>query len=41
MLNPEKKPSKFFTRWSPDVEIPATAWEKLKGRGLIFKNFRD
>ena len=41
ILNPEKKPSKFFTRWSPDVEIPATAWEKLKGRGLVFKNFRD
>lgn len=41
ILNPDKKPSKFFTRWSPDVEIPATAWEKLKGRGLIFKNFRD
>ena len=41
MLNPEKKPSKFFTRWSPDVEIPASAWEKLKGRGLVFKNFSD
>lgn len=41
MLNSEKKPSKFFTRWSPDVEIPASAWEKLKGRGLVFKNFRD
>ena len=41
ILNPEKKPSKFFMRWSPDVEIPATAWEKLKGRGLLFKNFRD
>ena len=41
MLNPEKKPSKFFTRWSPDVEIPQSAWEKLKGRGLVFRNFRD
>lgn len=41
MLNPEKKPSKFFLRWSGDVEIPASAWEKLKGRGIIFKNFKD
>ena len=41
MLNPEKKPSKFFTRWSSDVEIPPSAWEKLKGRGLVFKNFKD
>ena len=41
ILNPDKKPSKFFLRWAPDVEIPSSAWEKLKGRGLVFKNFRD
>lgn len=41
MLNPDKKPSKFFLRWANDVEIPTSAWEKLKGRGISFKNFKD
>ena len=38
MLNPEKKPSKFFTRWSPDVEAPQRVIDALKDRGVIFKN---
>ncbi len=39
LLNPEKKPSKFFMRWSRDVLLPNSVYEKLKNRdGLIFKN---
>lgn len=39
ILNQEKKPSKFFLRWSRDVLLPNSVYEKLKGRdGLIFKN---
>lgn len=41
MLNKEKQPSKFFLRWSRDVEVPEEVWESLKGRGIIYKNFRD
>lgn len=39
--NPEKNATKFFLRWMRDVELPPETWEKLKGRGLIFKNFKD
>ena len=39
ILNQEKKPSKFYLRWSRDVLLPNSVYEKLKGRdGLIFKN---
>jgi hypothetical protein len=39
IINQDKKPSKFFQRWSRDVLLPPFAYEKLKGReGLIFKN---
>lgn len=38
LANPEKQPSKFFTRWSHDVLLPDTVHEKFKGRGIIFKN---
>lgn len=40
-LNKEKKPSKFFLRWSKDVEVPDSIWESLKGRGIHYKNFKD
>lgn len=36
-LDPEKKPSKFFLRWAPEVEIPKATWEKLKERNIKFK----
>ena len=39
ILNKEKKPSKFFLRWSKDVEIPEAAWEALKDRDIPFKNY--
>lgn len=38
MLSKDKKPSKFFLRWSKDVEIPDTVWESLKNRNIPFKN---
>lgn len=40
LLNPDKKPSKFFLRWSRDVLLPNAVYEKLKGRdeNLKFKN---
>ena len=36
-LDPEKKPSKFFLRWAPEVEIPKVTWDKLKDRNIKFK----
>lgn len=38
MFSPDKKPSKFFLRWSKDVEIPDTVWESLQNRNIPFKN---
>ena len=32
ILNPEKKPSKFFLRWAGDVRVPQAQYEKLKDR---------
>lgn len=32
ILNPEKKPSKFFLRWATDVRVPQAQYEKLKDR---------
>lgn len=38
ILNKEKKPSKFFLRWSKDVEVPDSVWESLKDRNIPFKH---
>lgn len=38
ILNPEKKPSKFFERWSRDALVPKSVYDKLSPRGIKFKN---
>ena len=38
LANPEKKPSKFFIRWAPDILLPETTYEKLKHLNLKFQN---
>ncbi len=38
LANPEKKPSKFFIRWAPDILLPDTTHEKLKHLNLKFQN---
>lgn len=38
LANPEKKPSKFFIRWAPDILLPDTTYEKLKHLNLKFQN---
>ena len=37
MLDPEKKPSKFFIRWAPDILLPESHKEKLKHLDITFK----
>lgn len=37
MLDPEKKPSKFFIRWAPDILLPESHKEKLKHLNITFK----
>lgn len=32
ILDPEKKPSKFFLRWAGDIRVPQAQYEKLKDR---------
>lgn len=32
LLNKDKKPSKFFLRWAPDVKVPTIVYEQLKDR---------
>jgi hypothetical protein len=32
ILNPDKKPSKFFLRWASDVKVPQNIYEQLKDR---------
>nr|DAL07249.1 MAG TPA: hypothetical protein [Caudoviricetes sp.] len=41
ILNPEKQPSKFFTRWASDVRVPKVQWEKLKDRVPSLKVLED
>lgn len=38
MTNPEKKPSKFFLRWAPDVLLSPNAYESLKRLNIKFAN---
>ena len=38
MTNPEKKPSKFFLRWAPDVLLSPNAYEALKRLNIKFAN---
>lgn len=38
LLNPDKKPSKFFERWSRDALVPKSVYDKLSPRGIKFKN---
>ena len=38
LANPEKKPSKFFTRWASDILLPETTYEKLKHLNIKFQN---
>ena len=38
LANPEKKPSKFFTRWASDILLPDTTHEKLKHLNIKFQN---
>ena len=40
LLNPEKKASKFFLRWAPDVLLPNKVYEKFQEREkkIVFKN---
>lgn len=38
LANPEKKPSKFFIRWAPDILLPETTYDKLKHLNLKFQN---
>lgn len=38
LANHEKKPSKFFIRWAPDILLPDTTYEKLKHLNIKFQN---
>lgn len=39
LLNsPDKKPTKFFLRWAPDVTLPTDTYNSLQRLGIKFKN---
>lgn len=38
MSNPEKKPSKFFLRWAPDILLSSNAYEALQRLNIKFAN---
>jgi hypothetical protein len=38
MLTEDRKPSKFFERWSKDALVPDKVYEALSKRGIKFKN---
>lgn len=38
VLNKEKKPSKFFIRWAPDILLPDKTYQELKHLGISFAN---